>query len=140
MKLVFAKKVFFSIQNIINHYFFSFMTFVKFFLQKKRLLLYLEHNFLFYFDREQIENKIAFFDQNKGKRLLKMLIKIYKYIFIAKGLLFYLKYYQERFFATKTIIKHYFLWYFQEEQTKKNSNSLTRTMGLRLCKNGIFQT
>ena len=34
MKLVFAEKVFFSIQNIINHYFFSF---VKFFLQKKKV-------------------------------------------------------------------------------------------------------
>ena len=65
---------------------------------KKGLLFYLEHDFLCYFDREQIEKKIAFFDQNKGKRLLKIIIL---------GL-----YYQKCFFATKIIIKHYFLWYF----------------------------
>ena len=42
------------------------------------------------------------------------------------------------FFASKIITKHYFLWYFQEEQIKKNSNSLTRTMGLR-HKMGFFR-
>ena len=37
---------------------------------KKGLLFYLEHDFLCHFDGEQIEKKIAFFDQNKGKRLI----------------------------------------------------------------------
>ena len=49
----------------------------------------------------RFSQKLAIFDQNKGKRLLKMIIL---------GL-----YYQKCFFATKIIIKHQFLWYFQEE-------------------------
>ena len=88
------KKISFLSRALLIIIFFSFGTLKDgiFSRNKKGLLFYLEHDFLCHFDREQIEKKIAFFDQNKGKRLLKMIIL---------GL-----YYQKCFFATKIIIKH----------------------------------
>ena len=67
MKLVFAKKKVSFLSRTL-------LIIISIFFPKKRLLFYLEHYFLFYFDREQIDKKIVFFDQSKGKRLLKMLI------------------------------------------------------------------
>ena len=75
MKLVFAKKFSFLSRTLLIIISFLLRLWkMEFFSQKKGLLFYLEHDFSSYFDREQIEKKIAFFDQSKGKSLLKMLI------------------------------------------------------------------
>ena len=75
MKLVFAKKFSFLSRTLLIIISFLLRLWkMEFFSQKKGLLFYLEHDFSSYFDREQIEKKIAFFYQSKGKSLLKMLI------------------------------------------------------------------
>ena len=92
---------------------------LKFFFAKKRLLFYLEHYFLLYFDREQIEDKIAFFDQSKGKRLLKMLIFGLKIHFYRKRITFLFKILSRTFFCNQDHHQTLFLVVFSGETSKE---------------------
>ena len=59
MKLVFAKKKVSFLSRTL-------LIIISIFFAKKRLLFYLEHYFLFYFDREQIDKKNCIFLPKQG--------------------------------------------------------------------------